>query len=148
MEIKWKSNTSRDCGILEINSVGEGIVWQPVQEGLKDWNTSDAWFKVKGSMHSVSKVKTLAPVDVEAINSINEFVETYVSENRLKQGIDKLTEMGLDISVKNLGEFIRWVFNDIMKEEADTVVANQINPKTLGGPIATKARKWFMANYC
>jgi hypothetical protein len=31
-----------------------------------------------------------------------------------------------------------------MKEESDTIVANQIDPKKLGDPIANKARKWFV----
>jgi hypothetical protein len=47
----------------------------------------------------------------------------------------------------SMGDFIRWVFNDAMKEEADTVIANQLDPKKLGGPIANKARKWYMNKF-
>jgi hypothetical protein len=44
-----------------------------------------------------------------------------------------------------MGDFIRWVFNDIIKEEFDTIVASQIDPKKIGGPVANKARQWFMS---
>jgi len=46
--------------------------------------------------------------------------------------------------MKSMGDFIRWVFNDIMKEEMDTMIASQIDPKKLGGPIANIARPWFI----
>lgn len=127
-----------------VTGIGEGVVWSCVDEG---WRSSRFWFKVKGEAHSVSKVKTLATVDVEAAKSLHEFVDTHVTENRLKQGIDKMVENGLEVSTKNLGDFIRWVFNDVVKEEMDTIVASQLDPKKLGGPIATVARTWFMANY-
>jgi len=31
-----------------------------------------------------------------------------------------------------------------MKEEMDIIVENQFEPKKLGGPIATVARRWFI----
>jgi hypothetical protein len=40
-------------------------------------------FKVKGELHSSSKVKTLASVDVEKPGSIQKFVEYAVTESRL-----------------------------------------------------------------
>lgn len=121
--------------------VGEGIVWQPIDP---EWNSSRYWFKVKGTAHSVSKVKTLAPVDVERLHSMNEFVESTVTENRLNQGIAELKEQGLPIDSTSIGHFIRWIFNDVMKEEADTLAASGLNSKDLGKPISTKARQWFL----
>ena len=32
-------------------------------------------------------------------------------------------------------------------EEADTIIANQLEVKKLGGPIADKARKWFITKF-
>lgn len=69
----------------EIQTCGEGIVWWCPEFNLK--------MKTKGSKHSTSKVKTLkeiAAVDIEKLNSIKELVASAVSENRLKQGLDKL----------------------------------------------------------
>lgn len=121
--------------------IGEGIVWTCDTPG---WKSSRYWFKVKGTAHSVSKVKTLAPVDVERLHSMNEFVESTVTENRLNQGIAELKEQGLPIDSTSIGHFIRWIFNDVMKEEADTLAASGLNSKDLGKPISTKARQWFL----
>ncbi len=122
--------------------VGEGIVWHCEQEG---WQSSDFWFKVKGEKHSVSKVKTLAPVDVEAYEKQKDFIDSVVTEARLEQGLQNLiNEQQKPFEMASIGDFIRWVFNDVIKEETDTIVANQFDPKKLGGPIANKARPWFI----
>jgi hypothetical protein len=83
-------------------------------------------------------------VDIEKINSVNEFINEYVSENRLLQGLDKLRESNLELEIKNIGFFLKWVYNDIIKEELDTIVSNGLEPKDLGSPISNKARVWFM----
>jgi hypothetical protein len=127
------------------SGVGEGIVWGCVTPG---WESSDFKFKVKGSEHSVSKVKTLAHVDTEAIRAISDFVEMAVTENRLVQGAQNLVrEQGLAFEMANMGPFIKWVYGDVIKEETDTIVANQLDPKKLGGPIANKARSWFVTKF-
>ena len=46
--------------------------------------------------------------------------------------------------MSSVGDFIRWVYNDVLKEESDTIMANGIEPKKLGGPIALAARRWFI----
>lgn len=125
-----------------INGIGEGVVWRAVDP---NWNTSDTWFKVKGEKHSASKVKTLAPVDVEAAMALKDFVESAVTEARLEQGIHVMkTEMLKELDVKNTGDFLRWVVNDILKEEADTIAAGTFDAKKVGGAISAVARPWYM----
>jgi hypothetical protein len=125
--------------------IGEGIVWTCVTPG---WESSDYWMKVKGDKHSVSKVTKLAPVDVEAVRAISDFVDMVVTEGRLVQGAQNLVrEQGLTFEMANMGPFIKWVYADVMKEETDTLVANQLDPKKLGGPIANKARAWFATKF-
>lgn len=121
-----------------VSGIGEGIVWTSEDRKYV--------FKVKGEKHSVSKVKILASADVEMVNNIKEFIENTVTENRLLQGIEKLKEMGLEVSQKSTGEFLRWVVNDIVKEEQDTIIKNQLDPKKMNGLISEKARKWFFNN--
>jgi hypothetical protein len=90
----------------------------------------------------------LASVDVEAINSMNEFVESVVTENRLRQGLDNLVREQLKpFEMTSMGDFIRWVFNDVVKEESDSIVENQIDVKKLGSAVATVARKWFINEF-
>ena len=45
---------------------------------------------MKGTKHSVSKVKTLAPVNVEKLNSIQEFVDYSVTRVRFEQGLSEV----------------------------------------------------------
>jgi len=109
------------------------------------WNDAGTWFKVKGEAHSASKVKTLAAVDVEAIESIRELVDIVVTESRLEQGLYHLVHEQLKpFEMKSLGDFIKWVQNDILKEELDTLIASGIEPKKINGPIANKARPWYI----
>ena len=120
--------------------VGEGIVWRCMSDP-----TSDLWFKVKGEKHSASKVKTLAPVDVEAVENIREFVSKTVTEARLEQGLQNLiNEQSKPFDMTSISDFIRWVYGDIVKEESDTAVASGIDPKKIGGLIAQSAKRWYV----
>lgn len=143
--VEITEEVERECPVgkaFGVSGIGEGVVWRCVDSS---WNDSDTWFKVKGEKHSVSKVKKLAAVDVEAAATIKEFVERTVTEARLEQGFDNLVREQLKpAEMSSMGDFIRWVFNDVIKEEADTIVASGIDPKKLGGPIANAARPWFV----
>ena len=98
--------------------------------------------KVKGEKHSVSKVKKLAAVDVEKLNSVKEFVEYAVTENRMQQMFDEVFK-GQDPDRKRLGEFIKAVSADVIKEESDTAAENGLEPKDFGKELSDKARKFF-----
>lgn len=120
-----------------VSGVGEGIVYKCTTQ-------PDLIFKSKGEKHSVSKVKTLNAVDVESIAEIKDFVDSAVTENRLEQGLGYLNEMKIEAVPKNTGEFLRWVVTDILKEETDTIVANQFDMKKVKSAIVNKARVWFL----
>ena len=117
--------------------LGEGLVWTPVDVNYC-WDSGN-WFKTKGQKHSVSKVKSVAEISPEKLNSIKEFVEYSVTENRLQQG---LQEVGLD--QKNIGKFIGWVSKDVSKEEGDTLETNNLSMKEVGKYIASKSREWYI----
>ena len=146
--IKITEAVENECPVgkhFGVSGVGEGVVWMPI---TPDWYSSDFWFKVKGEKHSVSKVKTLAPIDVELIATQRAFIESVVTEARLEQGLHNLVNEQLKpFEMSSLGDFIRWVFNDVIKEEMDTIVANQYDPKKLGSPIADVARKWYINKF-
>lgn len=122
-----------------VSGVGEGIVWShnsPEYGFLQ--------FKVKGEKHSNSKVKTLAPVDEEAFAAVKDFVATYVTESRLEQGIHVMkSELQLEPIDKNVGAFIRWVTNDTIKEEENSILQNSLDPKKIAKEISNVARKWY-----
>ena len=123
-----------------ISGIGEGIVWWNPETNLK--------MKVKGEKHSVSKVKTvkqIAAVDLERMASVQEFVDSVMTENRLNQGLAKLSEMGLDnTDIKNTGAFIKWCVGDVLKEEGDLIVASNLDMKEVNPKLSEKAKNfWF-----
>lgn len=128
---------------MGVDGIGEGIVWKCVTEG---WESPDFYFKVKGEKHSSSKVKTLAAVDVELVASQREFAEKTVTENRCRQGIDKLREAGKKLDRTSVGDFIKWVVADVEKEESDTAKASGLDIKKAGGELTKTARTWFFKN--
>jgi hypothetical protein len=120
--------------------IGEGIVFTSV-------DFPDLKFKSKGEKHSASKVKVLNEIDVVAMESINEFVELSVTDNRLKQGLEVLKENGISIETKSIGEFLRWIVTDILKEEKDTLEISGLDEKKVKGAIVNKARVWYLNNF-
>ena len=45
------------------------------------------------------------------------------------------------------GDFLRWIVNDVIKEEQDTIIENQLDPKKINSAISNKARLWFFNNF-
>jgi hypothetical protein len=123
---------------LGVTGTGEGIVWEHVNGPLR------YIFKVKGEKHQNSKVKTLTTVNVEEVENMKAFIEYAVTENRMKQGIDKMVENHVPLELKSTGEYLRWVYNDVIKEESDTIIKNGIDVKKLGSAVSAKARMYWM----
>lgn len=130
---------------LGVIGVGEGVVWVPVDPSFND---PSFWFKVKGEKHSASKVKTLASIDIEKVNTINELMDAVVTENRMKQGVQVLKDRNnlKELTRANTGDLIRWVFDDVVKEESDTINASGLDKKDIGQAVAKKVKEWFFKN--
>ena len=139
--IDYTIAVEKECPVAKYFGVekgtGEGIVWTCNCNGIV------YRMKVKGELHSTSKVKILAPVDIERVNSINELVCNVVTENRLLQGLDYLRENHIELSIENTGPFIKWVNGDIVKEEIDLIVGSGFEIKEVMGPVSKKAKTWF-----
>ena len=139
--VELTQEVENQCPVGEYFGVegrGEGIVWEHI-------NGEEKYvFKVKGEKHQSSKIKKLTTVDVEELKNIKEFVEYAVTENRMLQGIDKMKELNKPIDETSTGDYLRWIYNDVVKEESDTMEENNINPKKIGKAISEKARVfWF-----
>jgi hypothetical protein len=117
--------------------IGEGIVWSVEFKGVVHR------FKVKGEKHSSSKVKTLAAVDVEKLNSITEFIDYVVTESRFNQALENTYPNNEPIDIKKMGDLIRWVVNDVIKEESDTLAKSGLEPKDVNKYISAKVREMF-----
>jgi hypothetical protein len=136
--------TEKECPVgkyFNINGIGEGVVL----EHINPLDITERYIlKSKGELHAVSHHKVLAPIDTEAVENMNEFIEYAVTENRMQQGIDKMKELGLPMLMSTTGDYLRWLYNDVVKEEQDTIVKNQIDVKKLGSAISAKARLFWM----
>jgi hypothetical protein len=125
---------------MGVCGVGEGIVFST------EYNGHRYVFKSVGKKHSPSNRTTLASVDVDELNSINEFVTYALTENRLNQGIDIMKSNDIVVSEKTTGAFLKWVADDIIKEETDTIVQNGLDVKKIMKAVSNKARVWYF-NY-
>jgi len=127
-----------------VTGVGEGVVWRCVEEGYED---SGYWFKVKGSKHSQSKVKTLATVDCERINTIKELADRLAHNGRLEQQHQQVfdTLNGGQTDMTKMGDFIKAVMADIFKEDADIIAASGFTGKEISQPVFNLCRKFIAA---
>ncbi len=140
--IEITAQVEKECPISKAfgikDGLGEGVVWSGEYKGVIHR------FKVKGEKHSVSKVKTLAAVNVEKINSINEFIHYAVTVNRFNQAVENIFGKE-DLNVKKLGDLIRWIVKDITSEEIDTMAKNKLEPKDVNKYISNRVREMFFA---
>jgi hypothetical protein len=137
--IEYTTAIEKECPVAKhfgVVGIGEGVVWECIER-------PELKFKVKGEKHSSSKVKTLASVDVEKINSIREFVSSVVTESRLTQGFKHLQETGVPMEQSSVGLFIKWVNGDIFKEEQDTIIANGLSNPEVAKHASNISRTWF-----
>jgi hypothetical protein len=138
--IEITNNIEKCCPVAKYfgkEGVGEGAVWEYIDKNVR------YIFKVKGEKHQSSRIKKLVSVNVEEIENIRKFAEYAVTESRLNQGIEKLKLMNLPVDMTSTGEFIKWIVNDIIKEESDTIVSNQIDVKKARSEISKKSADWF-----
>jgi len=143
--VKYTAQVEEECPWAKsfgISGLGEGIVWTCLERPTD----SDLWFKTKGTLHSKSKVKTVAPVDVERVESIRACVELILPEGRLKQGLDVLlNQQKLEQTAQNFGVFMKWVAGDILKEESDTITENGFEWKEVVKEVNNKCREWYFS---
>ena len=124
---------------LGATGAGEGHVYTSLNGNYK--------FKVKSSAHTVSKTNFMSPEDSEKMKDTEVFVNAVVTDNRLLQGIEYLSEMDLPKHAdSSIGDFIKWVVADVQKEEGDLIVSNNLDVKLVNRFIAKIAFNWFKAH--
>jgi len=126
-----------------VSDIGEGIVYRPADYELS--LDAGCWFKCKGSKHQSSHTKTLAPVDVEKMNSVQEFADATVTQNRLEQGLSVLREAGKEVDRKETGFYLKWIVNDILDEEIEMLCASGLCAKDVSKSISSKATVFWFA---
>jgi hypothetical protein len=122
-----------------IEGIGEGLVMYPISG--KGICRPELMFKVKGQSHSVNKVKKAMDLNPEDLATMRSFLESFVTENRLEQGLKEACESELDIT--QIGAFIKWVVGDIQKESKLELEANNIPWNKASKAISGKAATYF-----
>ena len=141
--IEWTLEVENECPVgkeFGISGVGEGIVGK-----YRNENGRQLLMKSKGIKHSGSKVKALRPVDDAKINRIIHVVEKVAPEWRLEQMLQETfdTLNGGQIDRAKLGDYIRKVINDILKEEMHVIAEFELEPKDINSQVSSVARKYF-----
>lgn len=128
-----------------IQGEGEGIVWKPVAQELN--GNSALWFKTKGGRFKPSftpKPKALPVGKQEQQEASDAAARAWCTHERLLQGWDYLKEVGMKRDFTSLGDYLKWVQNDIFVEEKGMIEERKIDKETLRWSITRIARLWYM----
>jgi RNA ligase len=148
-------SVEKDCPVARMllpdstdELIGEGIVWECISQFDTVYDlpfcTKGLRFKVKGEKHVSSKVKTLAPIDTEKLDSIQAFCDMVLTDSRLWQGVDKMHELGKECTERSTGDYIKWIVGDVLKEDMDALVASGWTTKDVTSVLSKGARlHWF-----
>ena len=127
-----------------VAGVGEGFVIRSITKG---WEGTSFYAKLKGEKHSISKVKTIASVDIEKVASERAFCEMVVTDARCEQMIQKVKATGVKIVDRTqIGLFLKMLVGDIFKEESDVAIGNGLDIQKMGGMLSTYGKQWFFKN--
>lgn len=141
--IEMTMEVEKECPVgkaFGISGIGEGCVLSA------DVNGDVYRFKSKGERHAgKSKVKTLNKVDDEKINKTLELAEKVTPTWRLAQMLETSCNFmnGGTLDRSKLGEFIKLVIADIIKEDIDLLVEAGLEPKDIGKYVSDIARRYF-----
>lgn len=131
---------ANECPIgkfFNITGMGEGIVWSKASEYVHD-----IMFKTKSEkfMPTVHTPKDKSNTNNDTLNT---FIESTVSEVRLNQGIEFINETQSP-SIELIGKFIKWVVEDILREEKDLIDELKLKTSEIKKDIGPKARSWYI----
>lgn len=137
LEVEEECPVAKELGF---SGIGEGIVFSHLKE-----DGSRLIFKSKGLKHANSRVKTLKPVDDEKINKLIQLAEKVCPAWRLEQMINETFDVinGGVIDRKGLGNYLKAVNQDILKEESDVLIEAGVEFKEVVKYISTIARDYF-----
>lgn len=121
-----------------LEGIGEGIVWN----NMNDPTNTDFWFKIKGDKHSGKGEKKprrpgIAP---EVLEKINELMEYILPHERLLQGLENVE----GVRMESLGEYLKWIGQDVKREESDTIAASGFEWKAIAKTLNARAKAFFI----
>lgn len=134
--------------LFDIEGCGEGVVAYPLLGRERGYYMGDeeyfGWlnFKAKSEAHRVNKTKHAVAYDPEKFANANRFADSYVTEQRLEQGLREGVDGELDM--RRTGDFIKWVVRDIHKEAQTELAASpELDWKAVSKTCSTRAVLWY-----
>ncbi len=143
----WVDEIEKQCPIgtfLGVKGLGEGWVAKPTDP---KWHSGRYFFKIKGEKHknqNKGNKKKKISIDPVKVENLKNLLDEIVDDGRLSQGITKLVEFGHPVDIKSMGFYLKWLSDDTMSEELDTIITNGFTPKEVTKEISKKGRKYFM----
>lgn len=128
--------------VFEVEGTGEGVVLYPQIDGERDDITS-LMFKAKGDKHRVRKSAKAVEVDPAIARSIQEFVDTFVTEARLHQGLTEVCPDGA--TMRQIGGFLKWMNSDVRKESSGDLEAAGLEWRQVAKAVTGVCKAWFRA---
>jgi hypothetical protein len=120
-----------------VDGIGEGIVWICMDSP----SDTALWFKTKGDKHTgTATEKKTVTIEPEVLEKISDVIDYVLTAGRLQQGLEQLDSLDM----KQLGQYLKWIGQDIQKEELDTIEANGLEWKQIAKGINAKAKNFFI----
>jgi hypothetical protein len=123
-----------------VEGIGEGMVYYPMHVTKRAW-IGGHMFKVKGLEHKVKRSDKIVEIDPERAASVAEFVEMFVTEARLEQGLGEVDGKFLP---ELTGQFVGWICKDVMKESKEELAISGMIWKDVAKSVGAAASKWFI----
>jgi hypothetical protein len=120
-----------------VNGTGEGIVWTS--------HCGKFRFKSKGPKHSTVDRKIKPPKDPAFEIRLNELLRSVVTDARIHQAISEVAQG--EASSKHIGSLIKWVVNDVLKEDSDVIAEFGFEVKDFTKAAGSKLGKLFREKY-
>ena len=149
---KWVEEVEKECPFgkaFAVDGIGEGLVFTNYDEnGIRKYI-----FKAKGEKHAKGgrenrRKKNIKPVDKEFEKKIAKFINEFAcKEFRLDQIYTETFDLlnGGRGDISKMGEFIKGVVQDVIKEEFDIMTEMGIENKAVTKGISKVSRDYLLA---
>lgn len=126
-----------------IEGPGEGLVFHA---RITDYEYT--FFKAKGESHKLKNNDKPAVSNPEYIKQAFSWAENVVTEARLEQGYTELVNnKGRELSIKDTGDFVRWVCNDVIKECSDDMFQSGLTWDKVGKYVGKLGSRWYVKKF-
>ena len=147
-EVSDLAETVGDCDpfikeTFGIFGPGEGLVFTPGLSVSCDLY-SMLTFKVKCEAHRVKKSKKAATVKFMVPEDVQDFLDTFVTEQRLRQGLTEVC--GGEFDKRKTSDFLKWFGSDVKKESQIELEEMGFEWKQVSKHVNSKAVSWYIEN--